>query len=627
MKKGIHILHLEDDPEDASLIEEKLKAEKIDCTIKLVQTQNEFENALKDNSIDLVLADYNLPGYDGLKALKFSKKFYTEIPFIFVSGTLGEEAAIEGLTQGATDYVLKQALIRLAPAVKRAISERKMLQEQKKAEEALRISEERFSKVFRLSPIASAIINVKTKRLVDVNDIFTNTTGYNRDEIIGQTLLKLHLYEDPNDHKRIQDILEKNGTLKNFEFKIRNKEGKIGIGLNTTIKVELAGEEHYLTLIQDITEQKHAENELRKLSRAVEQSPASIIITDIEGNIEYVNSKFTEVTGYNREEVLGKNPRILKSDDVPQKAYIELWQTITSGEKWSGELKNKKKSGEFYWELASISPIFNSAGEIINFLAVKEDITRRKQAEKDLLIAKEKAEESDRLKTAFLQNISHEIRTPMNAICGFSELLSDPEITDEKRKEFISIINDSSNHLLTIVSDILTISSLETKQEKLNIKKVSVNDVIFDLATLYKLRAKEQNIQLLFKQELSNDQSEIYTDQTKLIQILSNLISNAIKFSREGSVKFGYQLKTIENNDMLEFYVKDTGIGIKKEMQEIIFDRFTQADDNIRFNFGGTGLGLSISKGMVELLGGKIWVNSEPQKGSTFYFTIPYNPV
>lgn len=214
----------------------------------------------------------------------------------------------------------------------------------------------------------------------------------------------------------------------------------------------------------------------------------------------------------------------------------------------------------------------------------------------------------------------------MNAICGFSGLLSHPEITDEKRKEFISIIHDSSNHLLSIVSDILTISSLETKQEKLNIKKVSVNNVIFDLITLYELRAKEQNIQLLFKQELSNKQSEIYTDQTKLIQILSNLISNAIKFSHEGRIEFGYHLKTSEENNMLEFYVKDTGIGIKKEMQEIIFDRFTQADDNIRSNFGGTGLGLSISKGMVELLGGKIWVHSEPQKGSTFYFTIPYNP-
>jgi len=241
----------------------------------------------------------------------------------------------------------------------------------------------------------------------------------------------------------------------------------------------------------------------------------------------------------------------------------------------------------------------------------------------ELIIAKEKAEENEKLKTAFLQNMSHEIRTPMNAIIGFSKLLDKPELSIEKRKSFTSIIVNSTNQLLSIVTDILTISSIETKQEKLNIKAVCINNIIVDLLAIFKTQAFNQNISLYAKQQLTDRQSEIYTDNTKITQILSNLITNALKFTHEGFIEFGYNLKGSE----LEFYIKDSGIGIKTEMQEKIFERFRQANENINKKYGGTGLGLAISKSFVELLDGKIWVQSELEKGSTFYFTIPYKPV
>jgi len=251
-----------------------------------------------------------------------------------------------------------------------------------------------------------------------------------------------------------------------------------------------------------------------------------------------------------------------------------------------------------------------------------------------LIVLKEKAEESNRLKTSFLQNISHEIRTPLNAICGFSGMLSMPDLTDDKKNNFISIIQNSSNQLLAIVNDVLTISSLQNKQEKINIQEVCINEIIDDLHTIFNQQAKNQNINLVKKNGLTNNQSLIYTDRTKIIQILTNLLSNALKFTKMGEIEFGYIVDDVRTgrdlslrDKSLQFYVKDTGIGINSEFHEKIFERFSQADKNIQTNYGGTGLGLSISKGFVELLGGKIWLNSEDGKGTTFYFTIPYKPI
>lgn len=250
-----------------------------------------------------------------------------------------------------------------------------------------------------------------------------------------------------------------------------------------------------------------------------------------------------------------------------------------------------------------------------------------KRTNEELKSSKEKAEESDRLKTAFLQNMSHEIRTPLNAICGFSGFLNNPDLSNEKRKSFVQIILNSSNQLLSIVTDILTISSLETNQEKLNINKVCINNIIVELLAIFKQQSISQNISLYAKQQLTDKQSEIYTDKTKITQILSNLITNALKFTHEGFIEFGYDLKTDVEPAELQFYVKDTGIGIKPEYQNKIFERFQQAEFSINKKYGGTGLGLAISNAFTDLLGGRIWVQSEPEKGSTFYFTIPYQPV
>jgi PAS domain S-box-containing protein len=279
------------------------------------------------------------------------------------------------------------------------------------------------------------------------------------------------------------------------------------------------------------------------------------------------------------------------------------------------------KGNLHYFSNSSIGIVKNN--RLTSIWGTQLDITEKKIYEFELIKAKEKAEESDLLKTAFLQNMSHEIRTPLNAIIGFSGLLGNPGVSDTEIKYFNSIIKNSSNKLLSIISDILTISSVETKQEKVNIGEVSVNRIISELLDKFSDKGMEKNISLNITASLSDQESKIYSDESKLQRILNNLIENALKFTVKGFIEIGYERK----DTLLQFYVKDTGIGIIQELKPIIFERFRQGDTNISSNYGGMGLGLAISKAFAELLGGQIWVESVFDSGSTFFFTIPYNPV
>ncbi len=238
----------------------------------------------------------------------------------------------------------------------------------------------------------------------------------------------------------------------------------------------------------------------------------------------------------------------------------------------------------------------------------------------ELIKSKEKAEESDRLKREFLNNMSHEIRTPMNGILGFSNLLNASDLTNEKRNYFNNIIQNSCNQLLRIVDDILEISELETKQVRVSENEVCLNDLLLELFSIFDIKAKESKIPLYLKKGLSDKDSAIITDKTKLNKMLSNLLENALKFTSEGFIELGY---TVVNNE-IEIYVKDTGIGINTDKQEIIFERFSQENEDTAPNYGGLGLGLSITKENTRLLGGRISVKSEKRKGSTFFVTIPY---
>ncbi len=302
-------------------------------------------------------------------------------------------------------------------------------------------------------------------------------------------------------------------------------------------------------------------------------------------------------------------------------AMHDRMKRITQGERFRFEVQHYKKDGSIID--VEVSNCLVELNGVNHFVAFHRDITERKRAESELIIALEKAKESDHLKSAFLANMSHEIRTPMNAIYGFSELIDEPDLDPETRKRYISIIQNSSAQLLSIVSDILTVSSLETKQEKVNIDNVSVHRILSDLYAIFSRQAEKTGLRFELAPIDASGDLIVHSDGTKIMQVLTNLLSNAFKFTREGFIEFG----CARADDHLVFHVADSGRGIHPEMQDKVFERFLQVHVPGEQKIGGSGLGLSISKGFVELLGGRIWVESEPGKGSTFRFTIPVREV
>ncbi len=363
-------------------------------------------------------------------------------------------------------------------------------------------------------------------------------------------------------------------------------------------------------------------DQLIKSSAYLNQVPAIFIITDSIGDIEYVSPLFTEHTGYSNDEVIGQNPRILQSGLMPKALYENLWQTILSGRVWRGELQNKKKSGELFWEKAVISAIQND-GVITNFLAIKEDITAENQLRDELIASKNQAEERDRLKSRFLHNISHEIRTPLNGILGFAHLLKNPHLSKEDMVLYTDIIRMSGDRLLDLIDNYTIISSIEADETKVEITPTALNELLRDLYASFNPAMTNKGLLFNYSISLSEENSIIETDGGKLSRILTNLIQNALKFTRNGRIDFGYTRKA----DLVEFYVSDSGIGIPEDQTEKIFKPFYSIDSILSSGDDGGGLGLAITKGFVEILGGSIRVDSVEGAGSNFVFTIPYSPV
>ena len=390
------------------------------------------------------------------------------------------------------------------------------------------------------------------------------------------------------------------------------------------------GKKAMLEIFIDITERLKADVEkqkvdakLRTLIVAIEQSPVTTVITDIKGNIEYVNPKFTESTGYSFEEAIGQNPRILKTETISSSEYKDLWETILSGNSWHGTFQNKKKNGELYWESAVISPVKDDKGTITHFLAVKEDITLRKQIEDDLLNAKNAAEAASISKSEFLATMSHEIRTPLNGIIGFSEILLKTKLT-EQQIDFAKNVNISAISLLDLINDILDFSKIEAGKLDLISEKVDIITLSENIIDILKFRVAEKGIELLLNISSSVPRF-MYIDPVRLRQVLVNLLGNAIKFTEEGEVELKIEAAAIAGNEYetnITFSIRDTGIGIALQKQNEIFNAFSQADSSTSRKYGGTGLGLSISSNLVGKMGSHIQIKSEEGLGSCFFFTV-----
>ena len=499
---------------------------------------------------------------------------------------------------------------------------------------------------------------------------------------------------------------------------------------------------------RDISARHLAEKELHKLSLVVHQNPNTIIITDLDGKMVYINPAGCINSGYNSDELIGKSPSIFASGATPVESYKSLWSSIKAGIEWKGIFHNKRKNGEFYWESAFIVPLRDTEGVITQYLGVKEDITirvqaekalkeseeryrelfeaspdaiiladietgmlfdansaacrllgyapdevrklheslilppsgsgfsnelipdsddkantvdnhqhyeshilcsdgteipvevlsniitingrqirqgvfrnitERKQAREALLKAKENAEASDKLKSAFLNNISHELRTPLNGIIGFSEMITQPDISKAERAEFSKMINRSSARLVNTITNYMDISMIVSGITEVHLSKFNLKTLLDTVNHQTNEKCVSLNLPVSVIKNSSDEEVQITTDEVILLKILTHLADNAVKFTKKGTITIGYEfLKGVHT-----FSVSDTGKGISTEMVSVIFEFFMQADLSTTRGFEGSGLGLSIARGYVKILGGELWVESVNNQGSTFYFTIP----
>ncbi|RPJ75701.1 MAG: response regulator [Alphaproteobacteria bacterium] len=357
----------------------------------------------------------------------------------------------------------------------------------------------------------------------------------------------------------------------------------------------------------------------------IENIPDSIYFKDQESRFIRINKAMADLFKLDDPlKALGKSDKDFFEKAHSQEALKDELEIISTGNPVIGKEEMETwPDRPVTWVSTTKMPLRDFNGSIIGTFGISRDITQRKIVEAELVKAKGKAEESDRLKTAFLHNISHEIRTPMNAILGFAEILNNPDLGPEKRKHFIDIIVQSTNQLLSIITDIVKIATIEAGQEELHVKEANINSICQLLYEQFNPIAQMQQIEFRYSTPLSSAEANIAIDDTKLIQVLKNLIGNALKFTKQGHITFGYAVK----GNLLEFFIEDTGIGIAPELHEEIFKRFRQADNSDTRKFGGSGLGLSISKAYIELFGGEIWLTSNPGNGSIFYFTVPYNKI
>ena len=386
---------------------------------------------------------------------------------------------------------------------------------------------------------------------------------------------------------------------------------------------------YFVAVFDVITERKNAEEVLRqseaKFRKLINSLPDPVLVVDTQGQIVYCNEIAMKTFNYTTDEMLACKmedliPKTIRKHHVElRNQYIAEPKSRSMGE--GKELFAQRKDGSEFPAEIMLEPVEINNNPYV--LAIVRDITGRKMAEKELIKAKQKAEESDQLKSAFLANMSHEVRTPLNSIIGFSELLADPDFEEEDKKEFIHHIVTNGNHLLTIISDIMDISKMESGEIKIRKIQINAQKFLSNLKEQFAFQAAGKNLGLkLSLPDMDPDQQTvIFTDADRLSQIFNNLVGNALKFTAKGSIEMGYR----PNGKMVEFFVRDTGIGIAEEYLDKIFERFRQVEDAKTRTYGGNGLGLAISKNLVELMGGQIWVESEPEKGSTFYFTIPLN--
>jgi PAS domain S-box-containing protein len=516
--------------------------------------------------------------------------------------------------------------------------------ERLRAESSLRESEAKLRGLFELSPLGIALTDLKGN-FVEFNNAFQQICGYPAEELKSLDARTLTPKRYETDAARQRASLQDTGRYDPFEKEYRRKDGSlVPLRLNGMVITGNDGQQYVWSIIEDITDRKRAEEQLLKLSQALEQSTLSIVITDLDARIEYVNEAFERSSGYRRDELIGQNQRLMQSGHTSEETYIALWKALSEGKPWQCEMNNKCKSGEFITEDVIFSPIRRADGQITHYVGIKENITEKKKIARELdqhrhhleQLVKNRTEVIETLnaelkkraveaeaatvaKSAFLANMSHEIRTPMNAILGMTFLIRRNGATPQQCSQ-LDKIHAAGEHLLNVINDILDLSKIEAGRLILEQTDVIVDNILGNVASILSPRLSAKGLQLIM--DSGPLPRNLRGDPTRLTQALLNYANNAVKFTERGTVIIRTRLQDeTADSVMLRFDVTDSGIGIAPDHLDRLFTAFEQVDSSTTREYGGTGLGLSITRHLTELMGGEVGVSSIPGQGSTFWFT------
>ncbi len=498
----------------------------------------------------------------------------------------------------------------------------------------------RFSRVVKHSLNEIYIFDADTLKFVDVNQHAQSNLGYSMEDLRSMTPVDIKPQFTAESFARLLKPL-RTGKEKEIVLTTTHcRRDQTMYPVETHMQLMTEEPPVFVAIVRDIDERLRMESELRKLAQAVEQSPENIIITNVRGEIEYVNESVLRTTGYSWEELVGQNPKILRSGKTSKKTYRSLWASLKKGKVWQGEFCNKSKSGRVYFEKAIISPIRDSKGDITHYVAIKEDITEKKQLARELEVyrhdleglvetrttqlanAMQAADAANIAKSSFLANMSHEIRTPMNAIVGLTHLMQRDGPTPNQA-QYLTKIDDSAGHLLSIINDVLDISKIEAGKLTLEDSDFHVSEVCSQIQSVVREQIMAKGLTL--EMDISENLRWLKGDQTRLRQALLNYMSNAIKFTAKGKISLRIiELEQTRSSVLLRFEVQDTGIGIERASISGLFHEFEQADVSTTRIYGGTGLGLAITRRLADMMGGEVGVESVPGVGSTFWLTARF---
>lgn len=507
-------------------------------------------------------------------------------------------------------------------------SRKKAEQDLINAKERAETNEQRFQLIVNQSPSPLAVIDTKLEKILYWSNSAAEKLGYTPKTVSDWFEVA---YPDPEYRKQVMErwypqiekAVQSQKATNTGEYEVTCRDGSIVVG---DFYVQFVPGQFIFTF-NDNTERRKNEQALREseenLKSIIENGTNLFYKHDINHKLSFVSPQVETILGCTVEEAMTRWTEFASDNPINQKGFEYTMKAIKTGKRQDVyDLELIHKSGRKVLVEVREAPIVKD-GKTVEIVGALADVTARRKVEQELVMAKEKAEESDRLKSAFLANMSHEIRTPMNGIMGFMDLLKEPDLSVDTQKEYIDIIMKSSNRMLNTVNDIIEISKIETGQVNLNLSELNIIDHISNLHKFFNLEAEEKGLTLLMENKLSADEMTIMSDKGKLDSIITNLVKNAIKFTNDGSIIIG--CRRVE--DVIEIKVKDSGIGIPHHRLAAIFNRFEQADIEDRQVHEGSGLGLAIVKSYIDMLGGKIWVESEENKGSTFFFTFKYNPV